>query len=138
MRAVAGCPLLCFHCWTSGCQTGGRVSAAMFECFNGNHFRGPKTAHKRSPYLGQINRKTILNPTLLDKACGKHPKRKRNNGELFKARKMSSPGAIQKVRAAGHELFSLKMHRPVEFLCGPCLDTCVRVSCLFVPSMDYI
>ena len=122
------------------------MSAAMFECFNGNHFREPKTAHKWSPYMGQINRKTILNPTLLDKACGKHPKRKRNNGELFKDKENEHHrGQYEKSDLLGINSFALKMHRPIEFPLKPWLamrtlgvDTCIRVSCLFVPSMDYI
>ena len=85
-----------------------------------------------------------MNPTLLDTACSKHPKRKRNNEELFKARKDEHHmGQYEKFDLLGINSLSLKMHWPIEFPFKPWLamrtlgvDTRIRVSCLFVPGMD--
>ena len=80
-----------------------------------------------------------MNPTFLDTACSKHPKRKRNNGELFKAREGEHHrGQYEKSDLLGNSSFSLKMHLPIEFPFKPWLamqtlgvDTCIRISCLF-------
>ena len=48
--------------------------------------------------LGTNKQENNFEPNVLDMACGKHPKRKRNDGELFKAREDEHHrGAIQKV-----------------------------------------
>ena len=66
------------------CQTGSWVLATTFDRSNNNHFRGPRTVHKRSPYLRQINRKIILNPMRLDKDCNIPPNANATTGTFSK------------------------------------------------------